>query len=77
MSRRHPGPGVWLAILAIRLYQRLASPWVGGGCRFVPTCSEYARQALERYGLWRGAALAARRVARCHPLGASGLDPVP
>jgi uncharacterized protein len=77
MSEGRPGPGAWLAILAIRLYQRMASPWLRGGCRFVPTCSEYACQALARHGLWRGAALAARRVARCHPLGASGLDPVP
>jgi hypothetical protein len=64
-------------IQAIRLYQRWAPPALRGGCRFVPTCSEYARQSLERHGLWRGMALAARRIARCHPLGASGLDPVP
>jgi putative membrane protein insertion efficiency factor len=68
---------VWLAVLAIRLYQRLGPPYLRGHCRFVPSCSEYARQSLERHGLWRGAAFALRRVARCHPLGASGLDPVP
>lgn len=70
-------PEVRLAVLLIRAYQRLAPPLVRGSCRFAPSCSEYACEALERHGIVRGAALAARRIARCHPLGASGYDPVP
>ena len=68
---------VRLAVLLIRIYQAVASPLVGGHCRFAPSCSEYAREAFERHGLARGFGLAARRLARCHPLGASGYDPVP
>lgn len=70
-------PGVWLAVGLIRLYQRLAPSSMRGHCRFAPSCSDYARAALERHGLLRGLALAAGRIARCHPLGASGYDPVP
>lgn len=70
-------PGVRFAVLLIRLYQRLAPPLVRGSCRFAPSCSEYTRESLERHGLLRGIALAARRIARCHPLGARGYDPVP
>ena len=66
-----------IACLLIRVYQHLAPPLLRGHCRFSPTCSEYARQSVERHGLVRGLSLAARRVARCHPLGASGYDPVP
>jgi len=68
---------VRLAVLAIRAYQVLASPLARGHCRFAPSCSEYAREALERHGLVSGFGLAARRLARCHPLGAFGHDPVP
>ena len=66
-----------IAALLIRAYQHLAPPLMRGHCRFSPSCSEYARQAVERHGLVRGIGLAARRIARCHPLGASGYDPVP
>jgi hypothetical protein len=71
------GAAVGLAVLLIRAYQRLAPPLVRGQCRFAPSCSAYARESLERHGLVRGLALAARRIARCHPLSASGYDPVP
>jgi putative membrane protein insertion efficiency factor len=61
---------------AVRGYQILLSPLVGGACRFTPSCSAYALEALERHGAVRGTWLALRRVARCHPWGASGFDPV-
>ena len=61
----------------IRLYQLTLSPWLGLQCRYEPTCSKYAAEALERHGPGRGAWLAAKRLGRCHPWGTSGLDFVP
>ena len=61
----------------IRLYQLTLSPWLGLQCRYEPTCSKYAAEALERHGVLRGVWLAARRLGRCHPWGRSGYDPVP
>ncbi len=66
-----------LLLALLRAYQYLLSPWVGGSCRYWPTCSEYAREAIERHGAARGAYMAAARLARCHPYGAGGVDPVP
>jgi len=66
-----------LPILLIRLYQLLLGPWVRGACRYTPSCSEYARQAIARHGFLRGIGLAMRRILRCHPLGRHGYDPVP
>ena len=66
-----------LALGAIHIYQRLLSPLLGPRCRFYPSCSRYAEESIRRFGLWRGGALALRRVARCHPLNAGGFDPVP
>ncbi len=66
-----------LAIALIRLYQLTLSPIVGGGCRFLPSCSAYAIEAIRIHGALRGSGLAIRRISRCHPFGASGLDPVP
>lgn len=71
------GPAERMFLGLIRAYQRYVSPWKGPTCRFVPTCSEYAAEAVRRFGLVRGAALAARRLVRCHPLGGAGYDPVP
>ena len=61
----------------IRWYQRAVSPALGTACRYEPTCSRYAYEAIERHGLARGAWLAARRLARCRPGGGRGYDPVP
>jgi putative membrane protein insertion efficiency factor len=61
----------------IRLYQLTLSPWLGTQCRYEPTCSRYAAEALTRFGVRRGVWLAVRRLARCHPWGRSGYDPVP
>jgi len=61
----------------LRAYQLVLSPLVGPACRFAPTCSAYAIEAIERHGPSRGLLLGARRLARCHPLGGSGFDPVP
>ena len=61
----------------IRGYQVTLSPVLGPGCRFQPSCSEYALGAVERHGVLRGSWLSARRVGRCHPFHPGGLDPVP
>jgi putative membrane protein insertion efficiency factor len=61
----------------VRAYRLIGSPWVGHGCRYQPTCSAYALEALERHGAFRGGWLALRRILRCHPLGGAGFDPVP
>ena len=66
-----------LALCLIRLYQATLSPYVPGGCRFHPSCSHYAHEAIEVHGLWRGGLLAFRRLFRCHPWHSGGLDPVP
>ncbi len=63
--------------LPVRAYRLIFSPWVGHNCRYHPTCSAYALQALERHGALRGSWLAARRILRCHPWGGSGVDEVP
>lgn len=61
----------------IRLYQLMLSPLIGPGCRYLPSCSDYAAEALEQHGALRGSVLAARRLLSCHPWGGSGYDPVP
>jgi putative membrane protein insertion efficiency factor len=68
---------VRIGLLLVRGYQLLLSPFAGGACRFQPSCSEYAMEAITEHGLLRGSWLAIRRVARCHPLSQPGFDPVP
>lgn len=73
-------PRRWLAlplVALVRFYQVAISPWLGGNCRFQPTCSAYAIEALEIHGALKGSWLAIRRIGRCHPWGGSGYDPVP
>ncbi len=73
----HARSGIRAAfVFPIRLYQRLVSPLLGSSCRFDPTCSEYAAQAIGRYGILRGTRKGALRILRCHPFGGSGFDPV-
>ncbi|GAB2177017.1 membrane protein insertion efficiency factor YidD [Dongia sp. agr-C8] len=67
----------WIAIVPVRAYQWFISPLLPPSCRFAPTCSAYAIEALQRHGLIRGAYLTTRRLLRCHPWGGSGYDPVP
>ena len=62
---------------SIRLYQLALSPWLGRQCRYEPTCSAYAAEAIETFGVRRGVWLAAKRIGRCHPWGGAGYDPVP
>jgi len=66
-----------IVALPVRLYRLFFSAWVGHGCRYQPTCSAYALEALDSHGPLRGSWLAMCRIARCHPWGRSGYDPVP
>jgi putative membrane protein insertion efficiency factor len=66
-----------IALLALSLYRALVSPWLGGHCRFHPTCSIYATEAIARHGVVGGGVFALRRLLRCHPFQPAGFDPVP
>ena len=68
---------VAILLIPIWIYQKVISPYTPASCRFTPTCSEYARQALIKHGPVKGLYLAVRRILRCHPWGGSGYDPVP
>ena len=70
-------PLAHLLALPVRAYRLIGSPWVGANCRYHPTCSAYALEALEKHGGLKGGWLALRRILRCHPLGRSGIDNVP
>ena len=65
------------AILFVRGYQLLISPLLPANCRYQPTCSQYAIDAIEKHGILRGLILAVKRIGRCHPFGGEGFDPVP
>ncbi|MFN7300403.1 MAG: membrane protein insertion efficiency factor YidD [Bacteroidia bacterium] len=64
-------------VFLVRIYQRVLSPLLPPSCRYTPTCSQYAVEALKKHGPWRGLILSVRRFTRCHPWGGSGYDPVP
>ena len=66
-----------ILLFILKAYRYLLSPWLGQHCRFHPTCSSYAMQAIELHGAWRGSWLALKRVASCHPWHEGGFDPVP
>jgi len=73
---------IWLlprriAVAMITIYQKLVSPRLGANCRYRPTCSAYAAEAVERFGVIKGGFLGLRRLGRCHPLRSGGYDPVP
>ena len=68
--------GQRLAANAVKFYKIVISPWLPAACRFTPTCSEYAAEAIEVFGFWRGATKTARRLLRCHPLHRGGFDPL-
>jgi putative membrane protein insertion efficiency factor len=68
--------GQTVGLAAIRAYKRVVSPWLRPACRFTPTCSEYAFEAISRHGVWRGSLMAIRRLGSCHPLHRGGFDPV-
>lgn len=67
----------WVLVLPIYFYRRCISPLTPPSCRFTPTCSQYAIEAIRKHGPFRGLYLAIRRILRCHPWGGSGYDPVP
>ena len=74
---RAEGVAVWLALASLRAYKIVLSPLFTGSCRFSPSCSDYMAEALRTHGLLTGVWLGIRRLARCHPFGGHGLDPVP
>jgi putative membrane protein insertion efficiency factor len=70
-------PAAWVLVGALRAYKAAVSPWIGPACRFDPTCSRYAEEAVRRFGARRGTSLAVRRLLRCRPGCPGGYDPVP
>ena len=75
-QRERVSPGARPLIFGVRMYQAILGPHLGGHCRFEPTCSEYAIEALRRRGALGGSWLTLRRLLRCHPFGGAGFDPV-
>jgi len=72
-----PGAAARILVILITGYRRLVSPLLGQRCRFAPSCSAYAAEAITLHGAWRGGRLALRRIGRCHPFNPGGHDPVP
>ncbi|MGA7223532.1 MAG: membrane protein insertion efficiency factor YidD [Candidatus Acidiferrales bacterium] len=76
-TTRQQSAGRWLLLLLVRLYQTFLSPFLGGACKFYPSCSRYAQEAIAVHGARRGAWLAMKRLGRCRPFTKGGFDPVP
>jgi hypothetical protein len=76
MAKNNP-PQIVIAVAILKGYQSYISPMLGSNCRFSPTCSNYAIEAINRFGLIKGSWLACKRILKCHPLNAGGEDPVP
>ena len=70
-------PLAWVIVAFLRCYRKLISPIYGDVCRYYPSCSAYALEAVSAHGSWRGVYLAGRRICRCHPWASGGVDPVP
>ncbi|HUJ30795.1 MAG TPA: membrane protein insertion efficiency factor YidD [Candidatus Acidoferrum sp.] len=77
MNKRAQSPGSWVLLAFVRFYIVFLSPFFGGACKFYPSCSNYAREAIAMHGARRGMALAAKRLLRCRPFTKGGFDPVP
>jgi uncharacterized protein len=77
LDGKRPGVVALALIASLRGYQLTLSALIGRRCRYLPTCSDYAMEAIARHGVWRGLRLGATRVCRCHPWGGDGFDPVP
>jgi len=73
---KRPSIFAWPFLAVIYVYRYTLSPYFGNACRFEPTCSRYAEEALRKYGAWKGSIMAAKRMLRCHPWGGAGYDPV-
>jgi len=70
-------PTAYIVSIPVRFYRLVISPLIGSNCRYHPTCSSYALEALEKHGAMKGGQLAVKRILKCHPLGGSGIDNVP
>jgi uncharacterized protein len=76
-SARARSAGAWVLLALIRVYQVFLSPFLGGACKYYPSCSHYAQEAVQKHGARRGAWLALKRLGRCRPFVKGGFDPVP
>ncbi len=77
MDEKYKNIGINIALLPVHFYRYVISPLTPASCRHTPTCSQYSIEAVKRFGLIKGGAMAAERISRCHPWGTSGYDPVP